>query len=266
MNDAQHLSELLNVSSQIVVFTGAGISTESGIPDYRSKGGLWERFQPVTYQEFLNDINKRREYWLRKKELMEKLISAEPNLGHAAIATMEKHCKKLCGVITQNIDGLHQIAGNSNDKVLELHGTNRFVICLNCHDRQPFHKIYERLKQGEDIPRCLSCDGILKPDTISFGQSLDPSVLFKAGEWVKRCDLLLAVGSTLIVEPAASLPLVAKENGAKLAIINLSPTPLDSIADLLIRTPAGQVLHTAVEMTKSNQHLAEVMETDRREV
>ena len=142
MNDEQHLAGLLNVSSQIVVFTGAGISTESGIPDYRSKGGLWERFQPVTYQELLNDINKRREYWLRKKELMEKLIIAEPNLGHAAIATMEKHCKKLWGVITQNIDGLHQIAGNSNDKVLELHGTNRFVICLNCHDRQPFHKIY----------------------------------------------------------------------------------------------------------------------------
>lgn len=251
--EIEKLTELLKTSKKILVFTGAGISTESGIPDYRSKGGLWDRFQPVSYQEFLSSEEKRKEYWLHKKELMEKLLVACPNEGHLFVAELEKKHKKLLGVITQNIDGLHQIAGNSKEKVLELHGTNRTIRCLNCNCTEPFDKILKILQEKEESPACLHCGGILKPDTISFGQSLNPEVLACAFLWAKQCDLRFCLGSTLIVEPAASLPLTAKEAGAKLVIINLSPTPLDPIADLVICSAIGKVLGSAGNLLKLEQ-------------
>ncbi len=236
------LSAFLESSSRIVVFTGAGISTESGISDYRSKGGLWDRFQPVTIQEFLADPEKRREYWRRKRELYGQMREAKPNAGHLAIARLEKR-GKLLGVITQNIDGLHQQAGNT--RVLELHGTNREVICLSCRETQPFEPVFERLISGEEVPVCGRCGGLLKPNTISFGQALDPRVLDEAEEWASRCDLMIAVGSTLVVEPAASIPRMAKSHGARLVIVNRDPTPLDPLADLVLHGEAGALLDRA---------------------
>jgi NAD-dependent deacetylase len=239
----EQLKNLIERSSQIAVFTGAGISTESGVSDYRSKGGIWDRFQPVTLQEFLVDPEKRREYWRRKKEMYAEMRDSQPNAGHFAIARLEKQ-KKLIGVITQNIDGLHQKAGSQN--VLELHGTNREVICLSCGRIGPFDPVYERLLKGEEIPLCNHCGGLLKPNTISFGQALDPDLLNLAFQWAQQCDLLLAVGSTLIVEPAASIPRTAKDCGALLVIINRESTPLDSLADLVIHGTAGNVLDAAI--------------------
>lgn len=235
------LGKWLQEASQIVVFTGAGISTESGISDYRSKGGIWDRFRPVTHQEFLAHEARRRAYWAQKKELYADIMSAVPNEGHQAIVQLDR-VGKLIGVITQNIDELHQIAGLASSKVLELHGTVRRTLCLDCQSETPWQETHKRLSQGEEVLTCLECGGLLKPATISFGQNLDPNVLNQAYAWTQQCDLLLAVGSTLIVEPAASLPRVAKDRGARLVIINLSATPLDNIADLVITDKAGRVL------------------------
>jgi len=241
--EIQKLRSFLKQSSRAVVFTGAGISTESGVSDYRSKGGIWDRFQPVTIQEFLADEEKRREYWHRKKEMFTEMKDAKPNAGHEAIARLEK-LGKLIGVITQNIDGLHQMAGNQ--KVLELHGTNRETICLACARTGPFESVYQRLLQGDEIPLCRDCRGFLKPNTISFGQALVVEVLNLAIEWARNSDLMLAVGSTLVVEPAASFPRLAKRAGANLVIINRDPTPLDSLADLVLHGTAGPILAEAI--------------------
>ena len=245
MTDIEKLARLIERSSKIVAFTGAGISTESGVPDYRSKGGLWDRFRPVTIQEFLESEEKRAEYWAYKFGFIEELKDAKPNEGHKAIVALEK-MDRLQGVVTQNIDRLHQAAGISPDKVLELHGNSLETVCLECHEVRPWEEVHERLKKGEKAPLCLTCGGLLKPNTISFGQNLDPDVLAKAYRWVKNCDLLLAVGSTLIVEPAASLPVTAKQYGAKLVIITLSSTPLDDFADLKIEAKIGVTLSSAV--------------------
>jgi len=247
----QFCSEKIYRSKDIVVFTGAGISTESGISDYRSKGGLWDRFQPVTIQEFLTSQEKRVQYWQTKCDLYHSLEKAVPNAGHKAIAELER-CQKLKGVITQNIDGLHQMAGNSTEKVLELHGNNRETICLSCQDITPWQETFERLKSGDEAPLCRRCSGFLKPHTISFGQALDPQVLQTAMHWSRNCDLMIAVGSTLIVEPAASIPRIAKDNGATLIIITLSHTPLDQIADIKITSSAGECLRAVMESVRQS--------------
>jgi len=244
-NEAKALTQLFHRHSRILAFTGAGISTESGLSDYRSKGGIWERFQPVTIQEFLADHDKRKLYWARKRELYGEMRHAKPNSGHLAIQKLAER-GKLLGVITQNIDGLHHLAGHLPETILELHGTNRETICLNCGELRPWQEACERLQQGEETPRCLKCNGLLKPNTISFGQTLDPLVLNKAFEWVEVCDLLIVCGSTLVVEPAASMPRRAKEHGARLVIVNLSETPVDPIADLVIRAPIGETLSQSV--------------------
>jgi NAD-dependent deacetylase len=245
--DLESLAGLLRESSSIVVFTGAGISTESGIPDYRSKGGLWSRFQPVTLQEFFSSEERRREYWEQKIELYRCFETARPNGAHEAIFHLDG-TGKLLGVITQNIDELHQMAGLAQDKILELHGTNRKTLCWDCGDTTPWEDTFQRLRSGERLLDCRRCGGVLKPATISFGQNLDPGVLHEAFLWAGQCDLLLAVGSTLVVEPAASLPRRAKINGAKLAIVNLSETPLDDSADLVVHAAAGSCLKEAVGM------------------
>ena len=230
-----------------MVFTGAGISTESGISDYRSKGGLWQRFQPVTIQEFVASHEKRVEYWQTKMELYESLKTAQPNAGHKAIVQLEK-LGKLKGIITQNIDGLHQMAGSSSPMILELHGTNRKTICLGCRDLTNWEESYKTIIEKKIIlPLCDKCGGFLKPNTISFGQALDPQVLDEAVFWAKDCDLLLALGSTLVVEPAASIPRLAKSHGARLVIITLSQTPLDALADLKITAGIGDTLSKAIE-------------------
>jgi len=241
------LADLINRSNDIVVFTGAGISTESGISDYRSKGGRWQRFTPVTIQEFQASEDKRKEYWRMKLELLESMNNAKPNDGHIAIAQLEK-LGKLKGLITQNIDGLHLTAGNTRGKTIEIHGTNLETICLSCGDLQPWQKVYDILKEGVEVPLCEQCGGFLKPNTISFGQRLDQALLQKAFDWAADCDLLLAAGSTLVVEPAASIPRTAKSQGARLVIVTLSDTPLDSLADLKITESCGVVFKDALQL------------------
>jgi len=246
-NPIEFLSSLIKESKNILIFTGAGISTESGISDYRSKGGIWDKFQPVTIQEFLSSEDKRKQYWRTKKELYASLEHAQPNEGHRAILEMEQN-DKLKGIVTQNIDGLHHMAGNSKEKILELHGSNRETICLSCLDITPWQEVYDRLQNGEEAPLCFKCNGFLKPNTISFGQNLNPEILNRAVQWSKECDFLLAIGSTLIVEPAASLPMLAKQNGSRLAIVTLSETPLDNLADLKIEGSAGETLRAAMDL------------------
>lgn len=248
-NKIAQLAEFIDAAKDIVIFTGAGISTESGISDYRSKGGIWERFQPVTIQEFVASSEKRIEYWRRKFELYDSMKSARPNAGHKAIVLIEQ-LGKLKGIITQNIDGLHHLAGSTPEKIVEIHGSNRQTICLSCGDLRPWQEVYGRLKTGEKAPLCTVCKGLLKPNTISFGQELKPHVLDQSVVLAKSCDLLLAIGSTLIVEPAASIPRIAKTNGAKLVIITLSETPLDDYADLRIADSAGKILGEALARLK----------------
>jgi len=245
MDPIEQLKRFIDQSHEIVVFTGAGISTESGVSDYRSQGGIWKRFQPVTIQEFLADEDKRTLYWQRKLSLFEENKDAKPNIGHKAIVELERQ-GKLRALITQNIDGLHQAAGTSPEKILELHGTALEVICLSCGDLHSWDYAYDRLKNGEKAPLCEKCQGPLKPNTISFGQTLDPQVLEQSFNHVSQCDMMLALGSSLVVEPAASMPRMAKESGAVLAIITQSETPLDYLADLKIEDSIGEVLSQAV--------------------
>ncbi len=230
-----------------MVFTGAGVSTESGIPDFRSKGGIWERFQPVLYDDFLRSESSRKEYWRQRRELYAAQLAARPNPGHQAIARLETR-GRLHGLITQNIDGLHQQAGNNPERICELHGTNTRTRCLSCGALEPARRSYERLLAGEEALTCPACGGIQKPDTISFGQPLNPDVLNRSVRWAQECDVMLAVGSTLLVEPAASLPRIAKASGAALAIVNLSETPLDSLAQVVIHASAATTLSSAVDL------------------
>jgi len=245
MDPIEQLKHFIEKSRQIVVFTGAGISTESGISDYRSQGGIWQRFQPVTIQEFMADEDKRKLYWQRKLALFEENKGAQPNLGHKAIVELERQ-GKLRALITQNIDGLHQMAGTSSDKILELHGTNLEVICLTCGDIHAWNYAYQRLIKGEEVPLCEKCNGFLKPNTISFGQTLDPVVLEQCFMHANECDFMLVLGSSLVVEPAASIPRTAKQHDAWLAIITQSETPLDHMADLKMENTIGEILNKAI--------------------
>jgi NAD-dependent deacetylase len=243
------ISEKLAQSSRNVVFTGAGISTESNIPDYRSKGGIWDKFQPVYFDEFMRSKEARIEYWRRKSELYRDMIQAEPNPAHLAVAELDK-LGLLQTVITQNIDGLHQKAGLTDEKVIELHGNNVRVRCMACGILSSIHDAKKRIEAGDPAPEC-NCGGYLKPDTISFGQQLNPAIIQAAEANCRECNLLLVVGSTLLVHPAASLPVIAKQSGAFLALVNLSETPCDSICDVLIREKAGSVLPEIVTATKN---------------
>jgi len=229
-----------------VVFTGAGISTESGIPDYRSKGGLWERFRPVYFDEFLASKEARIEYWRRKSELYHDLVNAEPNPAHNALVTLYER-GFLEAVITQNIDNLHQKAGLPDDKVIELHGNTLRVRCLQCNMLFPLADIQQRIEAGDLAPEC-GCGGYLKPDTISFGQAMPVEEVQKATDLACSCDVFLVIGSTLLVQPAALMPGYAKQHGAFLAIINLSSTPYDTTCDLLIQGKAGEVMSRLLQV------------------
>ncbi len=239
----ESLTRLIQDSNNIVVFTGAGVSTESGVPDFRSPGGVWDRFDPneMTYQKFLSSPQSRSKYWELYHECWREFQGAEPNPAHLAVADLEKR-GKLSAVITQNIDELHQKAGNSPGKVLELHGTMWKVRCLKCEAPYPWDEAFRILEQGETVENCPHCGGLLKPATISFGQQLPLQTLEEAQQHTRSCDLFISIGSSLVVYPAAFLPEMAKEAGATLVIINREPTPFDSIADLVIHGQAGQIL------------------------
>jgi NAD-dependent deacetylase len=229
-------------AENIVVFTGAGISTESGIPDFRSPGGFWTKFDPedFTIDKFLTNPETRRKQWrfLISGDLFQ---DARPNAAHEAIAEMERLGRLNC-VITQNIDNLHQRAGNGPANVFELHGNMRWIRCLDCGKRYPIDEILQRNGESEEVPVCGSCAGILKPDVIFFGEALPEETLREATWRASRCDLLIVVGSSLVVYPAAYMPLYAKQAGARLVIVNLSATPADKIADIVIHAPAGEVM------------------------
>ena len=228
-----------------IVFTGAGISTESGIPDYRSQGGIWDKFRPVYFDEFMSSRESREEYWRKWKELYKDITRAEPNAGHESIAKLNR-MGLLSAVITQNVDGLHQASGLADEKIIELHGNTRRIRCMTCRKITPTEEIQERLDSGDPAPDC-KCGGYLKPDTISFGQAMPVVEVEKATALSQTCDFFLVVGSTLLVQPAAHMPIYAKQNGAFLAIVNLSETPCDNMCDVLIRDKAGEVLQRIVE-------------------
>jgi NAD-dependent deacetylase len=244
-DEIKQIAEKIKQGAKNVVFTGAGISTESGIPDYRSQGGIWDKFRPVYFDEFMSSRDAREEYWRKWKALYRGITRAEPNTGHVSIAKLNR-MGLLSAVITQNVDGLHQASGLADEKIIELHGNTRRIRCMTCRKITPTEEIQERLDSGDPAPDC-KCGGYLKPDTISFGQAMPVVEVEKATALSQTCDFFLVVGSTLLVQPAAHMPIYAKQNGAFLAIVNLSETPCDNICDVLIRDKAGEVLQRIVE-------------------
>ncbi len=243
MNTLDQLTELLHDARAGVAFTGAGISTESGLSDFRSPGGVWARHQPVLYDEFLASKEARARYWAMRLELHEQLDEAKPNAGHRALARLEQ-LGKIGVVVTQNIDGLHQDAGSRH--VIEIHGTARVVECIGCHKEWRPSEIVARVRNGDEAPECDACGAPLKSKTISFGQAMPVEDVQKAAALCTGADVCLAIGSSLVVEPAASLPRLAKQHGAKLAILNNTETPLDFLADVVVREPIGRTLQEAL--------------------
>ncbi|UCG53955.1 MAG: NAD-dependent deacylase [Dehalococcoidia bacterium] len=245
---ATETAELIVNSERIVIFSGAGISTESGIPDFRSPGGIWKRFDPedFTYQKFVSNATARRKQWRLFHELS---LNAEPNPAHLAIARLFR-LRKLDCVITQNVDNLHQRGGVPDKRVLEMHGNYRKFICLSCLRRFPTQGIMDRLEKGEDVPDCNICHGVLKPDIVLFGEELPEEAFRKALKRAGCCDLCIVVGSSLLIYPAASIPEYALDTGAKLVIINLSPTPLDDRADFVVNAKAGEFMPEVVRRVK----------------
>lgn len=244
------VADLIVQAAKVVVFTGAGVSTESGIPDFRGPDGLWTKFDPedFTIEKFLRSAETRHKQW---RLLSDELITGEakPNPTHYAIAELHKMGKLDC-VITQNVDNLHQAAGVPDDKVFELHGNMRHVVCLRCHRVYLFDKIKARLARADDSLDCEVCHGILKPDVVFFGEALPQRVVEEATVHASNCDLFIVVGSSLVVYPAAYMPQYALDGGAKLAIINLSPTDMDDRAAVVIRAKAGEAMTKIVERAK----------------
>jgi NAD-dependent deacetylase len=235
------LREMIERSERVVPFTGAGISTESGIPDFRSPGGLWTKTQPIPFDQFLASREMRDEAWRRRFAMEEYFASARPTRGHLALASLY-HAGKAPGVITQNIDNLHQVAGVPYEHVIELHGNTTFATCLDCAKRYELSFIRERFNSaGGRAPDC-DCGGFIKTATISFGQAMPEHAMQRAQAWTLDCDLFIAIGSSLVVWPAAGFPLQAKKNGARLVIINREPTEFDEIADLVVRDDIGDAL------------------------
>ena len=238
---AQHLADLIGSARRIVAFTGAGISTESGIPDFRSPGGVWDRNKPIDFREFLASAEARRETWRRGLQTYPVVSAAEPNAAHLALVDLERR-GTLSAVVTQNIDGLHQKAGHAPGWVIELHGNAHAVRCLDCEARYPRSEIHARVTTGEAEPGCAGCGGTLKPTTVSFGEGMPYDELRRAEQEALACDLMLVVGSSLVVFPAAAVPRRAVDGGAHLAIVNATETPLDAVATLVVRGRAAQVL------------------------
>jgi NAD-dependent deacetylase len=233
------VAQWLGAARRAVALTGAGISTESGIPDFRSPGGVWSRYRTVYYEEFLADPAARDEYWRQKAEAHQEFAAAQPNAGHRVLADWER-TGRLRGVVTQNIDGLHQLAGSQ--AVLELHGTAREAACLVCGHREPVDAHVDAFRRTGRAPACPACGGPFKHATVSFGQALPHDVLAEAQRWSAQADLLLAIGSSLVVTPAAELPLATVRRGGRLVIINRDPTPLDRVAAAVLPLSIGAAL------------------------
>jgi len=241
----EQLKHLLASCERAVVFTGAGISTESGIPDFRSPGGIWSKHKPVDFSDFIASADARRESWRLKLMFDKDMRSAAPNQGHLAIAQLVEQ-DIVSHVITQNVDGLHQQSGVPEDKIIELHGNATYAHCLDCGQRYDLALIRQNFERDETLPVCDHCDGLVKAATISFGQAMPEKAMLQAQIAASDCDLFLAIGSSLQVYPAAGFPLVAKRNGAKLVIINRDPTELDGSADLLVHDEIGLTLDGAL--------------------
>ena len=229
-----------------VIFTGAGISTESGIPDFRSPGGIWTKYQPIDFNDFMASEEMRRESWRRKFASDAVMKQAKPNKGHLAVGKLVQQ-GKVSSVITQNIDGLHQLSGVPDEKVIELHGNATYASCLDCGKRYELEDVCNIFEKDETLPICDQCSGIIKTATISFGQAMPVAEMQIAERETLACDLFIAIGSSLVVYPAAGFPELAKRNNARLVIINRDPTPLDGIADLVLHTEIGPTLSAAVD-------------------
>jgi NAD-dependent deacetylase len=234
------LRNLVDNASVIVPFTGAGISTECGIPDFRSPGGLWTKNQPIPFDAFVASQEMRDEAWRRRFAMEENFAKARPGRGHQAIASFYR-AGKSPGLITQNIDNLHQSSGIAASDIIELHGNTTYAVCLDCAKRYELSWVREKLEAAGRAPNC-ACGGYVKTATISFGQAMPADAMQRAEELTKRCDLFLVVGSSLVVWPAAGFPLMAKRNGAALVIINREPTEFDDLADLVVRNDIGDAL------------------------
>jgi NAD-dependent protein deacetylase/lipoamidase len=236
------LQELVAAARCVVPFTGAGISTECGIPDFRSPGGIWTKNRPIPFDEFLANQDARDEAWRRRFAMEEQFGGAKPGRGHHALASLYR-IGKSPGVITQNIDNLHQASGIAAEHVVELHGNSTYAACLSCAMRYEMSWVKEKFTaSGGRAPDCPDCGGHIKSATVSFGQAMPETAMQRAEELTLGCDLFLTVGSSLVVWPAAGFPLMAKRNGARLAIINREPTEFDAIADLVVREDIGTVL------------------------
>ena len=237
------VAELILMSQRVVVFTGAGISTESGIPDFRGPGGLWTKYDPeiFTIQRFLHDPEARRIYWTLRSSGEFMRPDVQPNQAHYAVAELEKIGKLDC-VITQNVDGLHEKAGNSPDKVIHLHGTMEKVKCLQCGRQYSMDEVYQWMSQGIEVPDCPQCEGLLKPQVVFFGEAMPLWETAEAQRRSENCDLCIVIGSSLAVYPAALMPRYALQGGARLVIINREPTDLDPSADVCIHEGAGRTM------------------------
>ena len=241
MDPITQFSDYLTEYDRIVVFTGAGISTASGVPDFRSPNGIWQTYKPVYFNDFLANESDRRRYWQMKKETYELYKDVVPNPAHDWVYDLEVK-RKLVGLITQNVDGLHRQAGHAEDKMVEIHGTDRQVMCLDCEKRWEASVFFESLDLSVPLPVCDVCGGLLKPATISFGQSMDPRTMTIASQWCFEAQLFISIGSSLVVHPAASLPVLALSYGAILVILNREETPLDDRAHLVIHDDICTVL------------------------
>lgn len=243
--DIATLRRMLDAARRIVVFTGAGISTESGIPDFRGPNGTWSRVQPILFQDFVASAEARREAWRRRFEGEPVMRAAQPNRGHRAVALLVRQ-GKASAVITQNIDGLHQASGVPEAQVIELHGNSTYAHCLDCARRYEIAALRVAFEREGEVPPCETCGGLVKTATVSFGQAMPEEAMERARRETLAADLFVVLGSSLVVYPAAGFPQIAKRNGARLVIVNNQETELDDMADLVIHHPIGQVMGGAV--------------------
>jgi NAD-dependent deacetylase len=246
-SDREKLSQLLAEARRAVVFTGAGISTESGIPDFRSPGGVWSKIKPIYFDEFVRSEERRREAWKRTFSGVMGWTGAKPNAGHHAVARLVS-LGKVSSVITQNVDNLHFESGIPAERIIELHGNASYATCLECGLRHELEVLKQSFLGRDEIPSCRECSGLVKTATISFGQPMPEGPMERARDETLSCDLFIVLGSSLVVYPAAGFPLLAKENGAALVIVNREPTEQDRFADLVIHDQIGDVLSAAVPL------------------
>ena len=245
MTKVDELARMIADARCIVAFTGAGISTESGIPDFRSPGGIWTKFKPIEFGDFISSAEARRESWRRKFASDAVMKAATPNAGHRALARLVE-LGRMPAIITQNIDGLHQASGVPDDKVIELHGNATYANCLDCGRRYSLDWVREIFTIDEKLPTCTDCGGMIKTATISFGQSMPEAEMERAREAALQADLVITIGSSLVVYPAAGFPIMAKRNGARYVIVNRDATEQDDIADLVINAEIGPTMSRAV--------------------